>query len=174
MTCSRNLKTLLVDHYQSQTNQKNNRPGVETVWGNSMFSFITQIYPQNNTFKCMCQNISYTLNWLVLALASAVWLLLHLPTMQWGFAIDSTRWYLYYRKLRYDKCVNDNIFIRPWRKKRMSQTHLVKKLSAMLFFYLFFNSENELSPMRFWFFFDFFLQPRHNVYVLCDIQKQKH
>ena len=53
----------------------------------------------------------------------------------------------------------------------MSQTHLVKKLSAMLFFFIFFNSENELSPMRFFF---FFLQPRHNVYVLCDIQKQKH
>ena len=34
-------------------------------------------------------------------------------------------------------------------KKRMSQTHLVKKLSAMLFFIFLFFSENELSPMRF-------------------------
>ena len=54
----------------------------------------------------------------------------------------------------------------------MSQTHLVKKLSAMLFYFIFLNSENELSPMRF--FLLIFLQPRHNVYVLCDIQKQKH
>ena len=56
----------------------------------------------------------------------------------------------------------------------MSQTHLVKKLSVMLFFNLFFNSGNELSPMRFLFFLFIFYSQGSNVYVLCDIQKQKH
>ena len=38
------------------------------------------------------------------------------------------------------------------KKKSMSQTHLVKKLSAMLFFLIFLN---ELSPMRFFYFYFF-------------------
>ena len=60
------------------------------------------------------------------------------------------------------------------KKKSMSQTHLVKKLSAMLFLKKKFNSGNELSPMRFFIFLFFFYSQGSNVYVLCDIQKQKH
>ena len=60
------------------------------------------------------------------------------------------------------------------KKKSMSQTHLVKKLSAMRFKKKKINSGNELSPMRFFLFFYFFYSQGSNVYVLCDIQKQKH
>ena len=43
----------------------------------------------------------------------------------------------------------------PWghKKEDMSQTHFVKKLSAMLFIFASFFLENELSPMRFILFF---------------------
>ena len=52
----------------------------------------------------------------------------------------------------------------------MSQTHLVKKLSAMLFKKQ--KQNQKMSPI--FVICYFFLQPRLNVYVLCDIQKQKH
>ena len=60
------------------------------------------------------------------------------------------------------------------KKSNVSDTFGKKAKCYAIFLLFFFNSENELSPMRFFFFSSFFLQPRHNVYVLCDIQKQKH
>ena len=60
------------------------------------------------------------------------------------------------------------------KRKYVSDTFGKKAKCYAFFFFAFFNSENELSPVRFDFFYLFFLQPRLNVYVLCDIQKQKH
>ena len=54
--------------------------------------------------------------------------------------------------------------------KYVSDTFGKKAKCYAIFIFLFFL-ENELSPMRF---FKKNLQPRLNVYVLCDIQKQKH
>ena len=53
----------------------------------------------------------------------------------------------------------------------MSQTHLVKKLSAMLFFNFNFNSGNELSPMRF---FYLFFYSQGSMFMYFVIFKNRH
>ena len=59
-------------------------------------------------------------------------------------------------------------------KRYVSDTFGKKAKCYAIFLIIFLFLENQLSPMRFIFFFSFFLQPRLNVHVLCDIQKQKH